>query len=569
MIEVIAMTTPNLSDFGIENLLAEKLLIDKKLDRVQLRYAQQKKSINKNLSLWQIFIQFGIVSESVIVKIIAEILSVKYVKVDDLISPTSDVINLFNKEQCLSQGFIPLKNENGRLQILLGTANILQIKQLIFKRIGQDCDFLISDFSQVARFIKKTFHFSRQSAATLFNQEVELIVNDKEHHYSPEKALSYLLHYAVYERCTDIHLSPSASSIHVFFRVDGVMSPMCAMPVELHRLISFIKLTADMDISEQRRPQDGSFRAQVLDGQLTIRVSIVVTEYGERVVMRLLPEAHEIKGLKEMGYFPEDVIKVSRAMERPSGLILITGPTGSGKSSTLHAGLRMQHLLERNLLTVEDPLEYRVPGAGQTEVNRKAGYDFAEALRRFLRHDPDVILVGEMRDSETAASAIEASATGHLVLSTLHVTSVFGVIPRLLPMGLAADVIAENLLMVINQRLVRKNCVHCTEEHSFTDAECDWLHVERGSKGMCGKGCEQCKFTGYLGRLPVYEILEINDRLANCIADSRGREELRQLAHELGFSGIAETAKKRIILGQTTIEEVWRSIGEGPESSKD
>src|SRR5690606_18215791 len=254
-------------------------------------------------------------------------------------------------------------------------------------------------------------------------------------------------------------------------------------------------------------------------------------------------------GLKELGFFEEDVAALERLFARPAGLILITGPTGSGKSSSLHAALRMQSLIERNVLTVEDPIEYRVPGAGQTEVNRRAGYEFGSALRHFLRHDPDVILLGEMRDAETAQAALEAAATGHLVLSTLHVTTVFGVVPRLRPLGLEAQMIADNLLAVVNQRLVRQNCPFCSEEVPFTEPELRWLELPPGTCGRRGKGCERCRDSGYYGRLPVYDIMLVDDALANGIADDAGREALRNLAQNAGFRGIEQVARNRVISG--------------------
>ncbi len=340
---------------------------------------------------------------------------------------------------------------------------------------------------------------------------------------------------------------------------------MIALPRSLSRLVGYIKLRSEMDISEQRRPQDGSFRVVVFEVPITIRVSTIVTEYGERMVMRLLPEAHDIQDLASLGYFEEDVAAIARVMENPVGMVLITGPTGSGKSSTLHAGLRMQHLIERNVLTVEDPLEYRVPAAGQTEVNRRAGYDFSTALRHFLRHDPDVILVGEMRDAETAQAAFEAAATGHLVLSTLHVTTVFGVVPRLRPLGLSPQVIAENLKLVINQRLVRKLCTACAQEHVFTDSECAWLGAPRGARGYTSVGCPRCRGTGFHGRLPLYELLRVDDAMANVIAADGSREAIRSLAASQGFKPMSAVSRRRVLLGQTTTTEIFRVTGEGPE----
>jgi general secretion pathway protein E len=334
---------------------------------------------------------------------------------------------------------------------------------------------------------------------------------------------------------------------------------MVALPSQLTRLVIFIKLTSEMDISEQRRPQDGSFHCTILDQPFAVRVSILCTEFGERVVLRLLPERSELSSLEQLGFLKEDIECLERIFLRPAGMVLITGPTGSGKSTTMHAALQIQSLVEKNVLTVEDPIEYRVPGSAQTEVNRRTGYDFGNALRFFLRHDPDVILIGEIRDAETAQAAVEASATGHLVLSTLHAPNVFGVMPRLRPFGLEPQTIADNLIAVISQRLLRRNCPHCSEEVQLAEAERQRLG-DGEIRARRGAGCPACGFSGYFGRLPVYEILELNRSLSNLIADNAGREAIYRKALDSGFKSMLEQAKWRVRAGQTTSEEVGRVI---------
>ncbi|RZL56966.1 MAG: type II/IV secretion system protein [Variovorax sp.] len=533
------------------------------LDAVQLEYARQKHAV-RGEALWRIVIGEGLAGEREVVALLGGVLGIEFIDAESIEYPEQEVLALFNKEQCLTSNFLPLGFEGRDLTVLLGDAMPDDVAQLVMRRLGLRCRFRLASFSQVARLIRNAYYFAKNPPEKLLAQEVTLLTSDRDHAFTPEHLLSHLLHLAMRERATDIHITSGVASLHVLFRIDGVLQPIRALPPTLGRLIGFIKIAAEMDISEARRPQDGSFRAVVLDDPLTVRVSTIVTEHGERMVMRLLPEAHDVKDLAALGFFPEDVETVAAAMANPAGLILITGPTGSGKSSTLHAGLRMQHLIERNVLTVEDPLEYRVPMAGQTEVNRRAGYDFGTALRHFLRHDPDVILVGEMRDAETAQAAVDAAATGHLVLSTLHVTSVFGVVPRLTPFGLVPQVIAENLKLVINQRLVRRLCAHCAEPVAFTPAECEWLEVEAGTIGRRSRGCPRCRHTGFNGRLPLYELLTIDDDLANAIADAAGREAIRTLAAAKGFETIAKVAKRRVKLGQTTGDEVLRVIGEGP-----
>jgi general secretion pathway protein E len=533
------------------------------LDSAQLLYARQKNQVEQK-SFGRLLIQHGLANESDIVRTQAELQGVEYVQVDTLPEPEPQVLALFNRELCQLRQFLPLRRTEDALEVLLGDADPPAVAQLVLQRCGLRCRFVQGEYGKVTRLIRHTYYFAQNPVESLLEREIRRLSSDSDHAYSPERLLDYLLHYAVRERTTDIHIAPSENSLHVLFRVDGVLRPMFAMPPTLTRLLGYIKLAAEMDISEQRRPQDGSFRATVLDSALTVRISTLITDAGERVVMRLLPEHSDLDGLKELGFFDEDVAALERLFAKPAGLILITGPTGSGKSSSLHAALRMQSLIERNVLTVEDPIEYRVPGAGQTEVNRRAGYEFGSALRHFLRHDPDVILLGEMRDAETAQAALEAAATGHLVLSTLHVTSVFGVVPRLRPLGLEAQMIADNLLAVVNQRLVRQNCPFCSEESPFTEQELRWLDLPPGSCGRRGKGCDRCRRSGYYGRLPVYDVMMVDDALANGIADDAGREALRTLAQNAGFRGIEQVARNRVIAGQTTSEEVLRVVGVGP-----
>jgi type II secretory ATPase GspE/PulE/Tfp pilus assembly ATPase PilB-like protein len=553
----------NIHDGHLVDRMGAVLLERRFLDKVQLSYIKQKEAIEKK-PFWTLLVNSGMVREVDISKVFSELLGTEYCDIDKIEEPAEEVLALFNRELCLTNNFLPIKRDGSVLVVLIGDATPDVISQIILKKCGLRSRFLQSEFSEVARLIRYSYYFSANPPEKFIAAEIDKLWKDTDHVYSPEQLLNNTIHLAYKERATDIHITPNSNSLHVLFRIDGVLMPFFALPLQLNRLLGFIKLSSDMDISEQRRPQDGSFRAKVLETNLTIRVSTIITEFGERMVMRLLPESHNVQSLSELGFFDEDVKLLADMAGRPAGLILITGPTGSGKSSTLHAALRMQHLIERNVLTVEDPLEYRVPGAAQTEVNRRAGYDFQTALRHFLRHDPDVILLGEMRDAETALAALESSATGHLVLSTLHVTSVFGVVPRLLPMGLEPSVIAENLLLIINQRLVRVNCKYCIEDIPFSPFECEWLGVPNGTLGKHGKGCVKCRDTGYYGRYPIYEILEITEKLSNAIADDAGREKIRSIAFEEGFKTIGQTAKRRVLLGQTTPMEVYRTIGEGP-----
>jgi len=546
-------------DHRLGQLLFERGIVS----AAQLEFARQKQE-TEGKRIGQIMVNYGLALEYDVARLLAEQRGIPFASAGEQPVPDPSVLGLFNRELCLSRGFLPLRRLDGGLEILLGDAEPEDIAQIVQRRCDMSCTFVQSEFTKLVQQVRQSYYFSQNPLEVLIAREVRQLADDVDHAQSPERLIDLLLHLAVRERATDIHLAPSPDSLHMLLRVDGVLRPMLALPLSLNRLMVYVKLTSEMDISEQRRPQDGSFHVNVLDMPFTIRVSTLSSEYGERMVLRLLPERSELSGLAQLGFRSHDVDVLQRIFDKPSGLVLITGPTGSGKSTTLHAALRMQSLIERNVLTVEDPVEYRVPGACQTEVNRRAGYTFGTALRHFLRHDPDVMLIGEIRDAETAQAALESAATGHLVLSTLHVAGVFGVVPRLRPLGLGAQEIADNLVAVVNQRLVRRNCPHCSKSTPFNDFEQQWLGVHHKGAGLRGSGCEACRGTGYFGRVPVYEVLVVSDALANAIADDKGREAFHRIAQESGFTPMLEMAKSMVANGQTTPAEILRVVGEGP-----
>ncbi|HET6633223.1 MAG TPA: ATPase, T2SS/T4P/T4SS family [Rhodanobacteraceae bacterium] len=552
-----AAATQNRQQLGV--MLLERGLISP----AQLDFARQKQAV-ENKRIGQIMVDYGLALEYDVAQLLAEQRGLPFMPIDDVAPPDPSILGLFNKELCLSRSFLPLRRTDGGLEILLGDSDPRDVAQIVKRRCDLNSSFVQTEFTRLQQQVRQSYYFSQNPVEQQIDRAVRQLSADIDHAQSPERLLDLLLHLAVRERATDIHLAPSEDSLHVSFRIDGVLRPMLALPVSLNRAMVYVKLTSEMDISEQRRPQDGSFHVSVLDSPYTVRVSTLASEYGERMVLRLLPERGDLSGIAQLGFRAHDVELLRRIFEKPAGLVLITGPTGSGKSTTLHAALRMQSLIERNVLTVEDPVEYRVPGACQTEVNRRAGYTFSSALRHFLRHDPDVMLIGEIRDSETAQSALESSATGHLVLSTLHVSGVFGVVPRLRPLGLGAQELADNLVAIVNQRLVRRNCPHCSASVPFSEAERQWLGVHHSGPGQRGCGCDVCRGTGYFGRLPVYEILLIDDALANAIADDKGREAIHAAALDAGFQPLREMAKSMVAAGQTTAEEIVRVIGEGP-----
>lgn len=538
------------------------------ISQTELDYALQKQAVEGGL-LGNLLVEHGFATQKEIAQLLARQRTEggEFVDVDDLPEPSADAMAPFNQSLCLKNGFLPISVRDGLATVALGDGSPEHVRDLVQRRTGWDIRFVQSDFAGIKRAIRQHFYFAANPQETVLQREIRLLENDRDRVYSPEKLVDHLLNLAVRERATDIHIAPGVDSRHVLFRIDGVLRPMFALSPALDRVTSFIKLCAEMDVAEQRLPQDGSFSREVMDQPFTMRVSTLIAEHGERMVLRLLPERNALDKLTDLGFLAEDVEALGPLFSRPSGLILLTGPTGSGKSTTLHAALRMQALVERNVLTVEDPVEYRVNSVCQTEVNARSGYTFSNALRYFLRHDPDVILVGEIRDAETARAAIDAASTGHLVLSTLHVGSIFGVVPRLKILGMDTETIAENLLGVINQRLVRRICPHCKESVQPTDEERQWLGVDDQEPVRIwrGRGCDHCRGSGYHGRLPIYEQLVMDRIMADAVADDVTRGQLRDLAAQQGMRSIHALARRQVLAGETTVEEIHRAVGNAPQ----
>ena len=373
------------------------------------------------------------------------------------------------------------------------------------------------------------------------------------------RLVNSLLFEAVKERATDIHVEPFEDRCEIRFRVDGVLHDKLSLP-KTHQapLTSRIKVMARMDISERFVPQDGRIGISVGGGSVDIRVGSVPTRHGERLALRLLDKRQGLLALDELGMPGKARSALEEMVSRPYGMILLTGPTGSGKTTTLYAILQKLARPEVNIITVEDPIEYDLPGVGQIQVNEKAGVTFASALRAILRQDPDIIMVGEMRDFETAHMGVQASLTGHLVLSTLHTNDAPSAVVRLADMGVEPYLVAGSLLGVVAQRLVRKVCPSCA-----TAAEAPPPFRKAGIETVQrGAGCERCLGTGYYGRFGLYEVLVMDDTLREAVSKGATSSRIRELARENGFKTLWETGLKRVRQGLTTPEELVRAVGE-------
>lgn len=378
------------------------------------------------------------------------------------------------------------------------------------------------------------------------------------------RLLNALLSEAIKEEASDVHIETFEDHITIRFRVDGMLREVLEPPRILAPLIiSRIKVMARLDIAEKRLPQDGRITLRIGGRAVDVRVSTMPTNHGERVVLRLLDKQSARLDLAELGMEPKTLELLRSLILQPHGIILVTGPTGSGKTTTLYAALTLLNDKKRNILTVEDPIEYDLAGIGQTQVNHKIQMTFAKGLRAILRQDPDVVMIGEIRDLETAQIAIQSSLTGHLVLSTLHTNSAVGAITRLDDMGVEPFLLASSLTGVLAQRLTRLLCTHCKKPMLATEKECTVMRISHAKSPVIYHpvGCEKCRMTGYSGRTGVYELIAIDDSLRSMIHDHASEQVMRKHAREL-FPSIRQDGYRLVLQGDTSLEEVLRVTGD-------
>ena len=379
------------------------------------------------------------------------------------------------------------------------------------------------------------------------------------------RLINALLLEAVKEGASDVHIETEERRLLVRFRVDGILREVISPKRALAPLlVSRIKVMGKLDIAEKRLPQDGRVSLRVGGYDLDVRISTIPSQFGERVVLRLLDRGQTLRGIDHLGLSDRDNTVLKRILSLPDGMVLVTGPTGSGKTTTLYAGLDMLNDRQRNIMTVEDPIEYTMDGVGQMQVNAKTDLSFARGLRAILRQDPDVIMVGEIRDRETAQIAVESAMTGHLVISTLHTNTAIGAVSRLVEMGVERFLLAPMLRGLIAQRLVRRNCTDCLGDHEVTQAESDLLgqKIKPGEIVKKGLGCDTCQASGFRGRLPLYEIIEVDGALERKMHEGQSEAELIAAARDRGPS-ILDDGIAKMRLGLTTAQEVARAIHDG------
>ena len=375
------------------------------------------------------------------------------------------------------------------------------------------------------------------------------------------KLIEIILKTSIQSRASDIHIEPTETNCIVRSRIDGMLSETFIFDKDIYPpMVSRMKLLSNMDIAERRRPQDGRFSAQILDKEYDFRISTLPILNGESIVLRILDKSKVIINLEDLGMHPDNFAKFKKSMKAPYGIILVTGPTGSGKTTTLYGALNDIKSVKTKIITVEDPVEYQLNMIQQVHVNEKAGLTFVSALRSILRQDPDVIMIGEIRDQETLRIAIQAALTGHLVFSTLHTNDAISALPRMIDMGIEPYLVSGALVCIEAQRLVRKLCPHCKQKITLSQKAFDEVKkfVPENYQFYKSVGCPQCSQTGYLGREMISEILPISDHIASMVANGASKDELKGVAYEEGFIDMFHDGVIRAANGITTLEEVYR-----------
>lgn len=475
---------------------------------------------------------------------------------------------------------VPVKLQEGELWVAMADPLVLEVLDDLRIRTGWSIKPVLSLSTEISRTINRIYHESGDTAEQVLADLEELggsgraLAELEESEDLLEssadapviKLVNTILSEAVRLRASDIHIEPYHKELKIRYRVDGVLYNSLTPSRNLHSaIVSRIKVMAKMNIAEKRLPQDGRIRLRVAERDFDIRVSTLPTSFGERVVLRLLDKTSVLLGLEEVGLLPEQMELFERLISAPNGIILVTGPTGSGKTTTLYAALNRINSPDKNIITIEDPVEYQLPGIGQIQVNSKIGLTFARGLRSIVRQDPDVILVGEIRDTETAEISIHAALTGHLVFSTLHTNDAAGAITRLIDMGVEPFLVSSSVNAILAQRLVRVICPKCKEGYRPNARTIRELGISQDEEDIVlyrGRGCDSCLQTGFRGRTGIFEFLVMDDTLRGLMMQTSDSTTLRKAAMERGMKTLREDGVRKIRAGITTVEEVLRVTGE-------
>ncbi|MFL0195447.1 GspE/PulE family protein [Clostridium sp. WILCCON 0269] len=515
--------------------------------------------------LGEILVSKGFITNEQIVHAIKQQLGIPLINLDN-INVRQDIIDIIPVSIAKKYEAIPIDIMNGFLLVAMSDPlNYFAIEDIKIAT-GYNVKTAIALKSSILDNIEKYYGKSKaQEAAQNYKKNFSGRKMETEEEIIDEasapiiKFLNTIIENATLYNASDIHIEPDEKEMRVRFRVDGGLREIMRTDIDmLSPVTSRIKIMAGLNIAENRIPQDGKINFKVKEKDIAIRTSTVPTVLGEKIVMRLLDRNNFSIELEKIGVEHNGLTKIMRMISNPYGIILVSGPTGSGKTTTLYSMLNVLNDVSKNIITIEDPVEYNLKGINQMQVNNKIGFDFASGLRSILRQDPDIILVGEIRDNETAEISIRAALTGHMVLSTIHTNNAVGTIGRLLDMDIKPFLISSTLAGVVAQRLVRKVCPNCGEEYVSDEREMRLLGIDNPVKLKKGRGCSLCNDTGYKGRIGIFEILEIDKDIKNLIDINSTESDIKKMALEKGMNTLRESCMNKVLKGTTTVDEMLK-----------
>ena len=551
----------------IGDLLIEKGILTQ--DQLSIALTEQKKSHDQ---LGKIIVSLGFATEAVVRDVLGEALGQESVDLSKVIVDT-EVLKLVGKDVARRFKMLPLSIDTtkGLLTVAMAdTFNVVAIDQLR-ALLGGELEIapVLAGESEIETAIDQLYGFELSVDGILHEIETGQVDYSNHHSESDEysqplvRLVDALLSDAVKKGASDIHFEPELGFLRIRYRIDGVLRQVRSLHQNYWSAIAVrLKVISGMNIAETRAPQDGHISLTLFGRPVDFRVSAQPTTHGENIVLRILDRNKGIVPLDKLGLSEHALATLRLMMARPEGILLVTGPTGSGKTTTLYSMLNYVNDESVNIMTLEDPVEYPMPMIRQTSVNVSAKLDFASGIRSMLRQDPDIILVGEVRDEDTADMALRAAMTGHQVYSTLHTNSAVGAIPRLLDLGIVPDILAGNIIGIVAQRLIRKLCPHCRKQDKPTELEHHLLGLAKDENPAVYRaaGCDQCHQSGYRGRIAITELLKVDTDIDDLIARRASRKEIHDLAISKGFEPIAEDALRRVLDGSSTLEEVSRVV---------
>ena len=557
----------------LDILLADNLLTQEQYDDIKVKSASQ------NISSASIVESMGIVDEKKLAEGKAKLLGVPFISLESA-SFSPQAISLIPKSVVERFSLIPFMYDDKAKTISVAMSNPadLEALQFVMQKTGLTVKSFAASKGEVDKAIGEQYSQeivgevgqalaeteTYKKTRTVDSKQIGEIIRE-----APiAKIVSTILEYAVASRASDVHIEPQEDRIRVRYRIDGILYDKLSLPKSVQdAVISRIKILSEMKIDEHRTPQDGRFNFKVGNEEMDLRISVLPTAFGEKIVMRLLRKTGGIPTLDELGLTGSSLRNLETAMLRPHGIIIVCGPTGSGKTTTLYSVLAKLNTTRVNIMSLEDPIEYQLPGVNQVAINPAVGLTFATGLRAFLRQDPNIILVGEIRDKETNELALQAALTGHLVFSTLHTSNASGALPRLLDLGAGSFLLASTINAILGQRIVRKICDNCKEEYTPLPQIVEEIKKTLGKlfpppateiKLSRGKGCDQCGTSGYLGRVGIFETLPITPKIASLVLENADSATIEREAILEGMVTMKQDGYFKVLQGETTVEEVLR-----------